>query len=937
MATFFERRTLGWCCASVALSAVASAGGVRILDRPSLPPFGDIQGAVDHAIDGETLLVAPGTYSGFVVDSRTLAIVAVGNAPVDIQGTVEIDNVALGQWVVLVGMNVTGASRPAPQRSDPALRLNDNLGNLRLQDCQFHGGLGLLDPDNINFVTHGAGGHSVVAVNAQRVSFANCDLFGGNGGSQASGNYQSVGGGGGRGLDSTQSRVVLYDSSLRGGRGGSAGNQGGSGGDACHVLGLFMIAANSSFIGGSGGDAWDFLPYAAGDGGAGVYVESATQARLFASSKSGGAGGTCWGCSSNGANGAPSAGPGTSNTIAGTARKFSAATVTREKSIWNVTFSGVPGDRIVIEYATSAAFGIPALPAGALLVPFGSPVIRVAGVVPASGTLVVPVRTGSIAGQGSGSFSFLQGMVTDTSGALWYGSPMQRVTFNIDGLSDCNGNALQDVLEVVQGLAPDADHDLVPDSCDPDCNGNGVIDGLDIASGASLDVDHDLVPDSCESPRTWYVDDSAAQGGDGSAAAPFRAIAPAVHASLSGDTILIADGTYTGSGNRDISFGGRVLTVQSQNGAATTIVDCEHLGRAFVLTHGEGPGTQIRGLTIRNGTSHDSDPNDPRGGGGIFAGVGTTLELVDCVVEGCATGFYGAGLFIASGRVERCTLRSNVAQGSVSLPASGGGAFCAVQVVLLECLIEDNSATTGGGLSAAFGPDIRIAIERCRIRANTVTGHGGGIYYRSGGPLTHLLVYDSSISGNSAPEGGGLYASKYLSVDPDVIEFRGCTIFGNTATTRGSGMLLGERSDAFVANSIVRGNPSPSGRQAFVNGSTIDPVAVLTVEQSDWQGGQAGVTVGVNGTLNWNAGNFDADPLFVAGDFRLSPTSPCIDRGNNSLIGPDIADADNDGNLVEASPFDLDGSARRTDSPTVADLGVGSAPLVDVGCYEWHP
>ncbi|MCP4679609.1 MAG: hypothetical protein GY854_29775, partial [Deltaproteobacteria bacterium] len=64
-----------------------------------------------------------------------------------------------------------------------------------------------------------------------------------------------------------------------------------------------------------------------------------------------------------------------------------------------------------------------------------------------------------------------------------------------------------------------------------------------------------------------------------------------INAAATGDTVLIADGTYTGEGNRDISFGGKAITVTSVNGAESTIIDCEYSGRGFIFDNGEGQGS----------------------------------------------------------------------------------------------------------------------------------------------------------------------------------------------------------------------------------------------------------------------------------------------------------------------------------------------------------
>ena len=54
-----------------------------------------------------------------------------------------------------------------------------------------------------------------------------------------------------------------------------------------------------------------------------------------------------------------------------------------------------------------------------------------------------------------------------------------------------------------------------------------------------------------------------------------------IDAAVAGDTVLVADGTYTGEGNRDIDFKGKAITVKSENGATNCIVDREGVGRGF--------------------------------------------------------------------------------------------------------------------------------------------------------------------------------------------------------------------------------------------------------------------------------------------------------------------------------------------------------------------
>ncbi len=70
-------------------------------------------------------------------------------------------------------------------------------------------------------------------------------------------------------------------------------------------------------------------------------------------------------------------------------------------------------------------------------------------------------------------------------------------------LTDCNGNDVQDALDIAYGPSLDCDASGVPDECeydDPyaDCNENGIEDICDVISGTSEDLDGDFIPDECE-------------------------------------------------------------------------------------------------------------------------------------------------------------------------------------------------------------------------------------------------------------------------------------------------------------------------------------------------------------------------------------------------------------------------------------------------------
>ena len=68
------------------------------------------------------------------------------------------------------------------------------------------------------------------------------------------------------------------------------------------------------------------------------------------------------------------------------------------------------------------------------------------------------------------------------------------------GVGDCNGNGIDDEIDISKGTSRDCDGNGLPDECDEpqtDCNGNGVGDVCDILDGTSLDGDGNGRPDEC--------------------------------------------------------------------------------------------------------------------------------------------------------------------------------------------------------------------------------------------------------------------------------------------------------------------------------------------------------------------------------------------------------------------------------------------------------
>lgn len=92
-----------------------------------------------------------------------------------------------------------------------------------------------------------------------------------------------------------------------------------------------------------------------------------------------------------------------------------------------------------------------------------------------------------------------------------------------------------------------------------------------------------------------------------------------IDATIDGDTVLVADGTYTGEGNKNLDFKGKAITVASENGPENCIIDCEGDGMGFFFHSGEDSSSVLGGFTITNSS-------ETYGGGIKCEGSSPTIE-----------------------------------------------------------------------------------------------------------------------------------------------------------------------------------------------------------------------------------------------------------------------------------------------------------------------
>ncbi len=149
---------------------------------------------------------------------------------------------------------------------------------------------------------------------------------------------------------------------------------------------------------------------------------------------------------------------------------------------------------------------------------------------------------------------------------------------------------------------------------------------------------------------TYYVKPDGDNNANGrSWETAFATIKKGVSRAQSGDTILVGDGVYTGSGNRDIAYGANI-TIRSANGPANCIIDCEEMGRAFAVS-GNGNHGSISGFTITNASE----------GFAIYQYKGK-LNIGNCIIQNNQTGGIRRKAdtsITAEGEIKNCIIRDN--------------------------------------------------------------------------------------------------------------------------------------------------------------------------------------------------------------------------------------------------------------------------------------
>ncbi len=435
----------------------------------------------------------------------------------------------------------------------------------------------------------------------------------------------------------------------------------------------------------------------------------------------------------------------------------------------------------------------------------------------------------------------------------------------------------------------------------------------------------------------------------------FTSIQKAIDSALQGAVITVYPGTY----RENLVIGGKDISLISQKGPNSTIIDGSQSGSVIMLVNVPA-SSRLDGFIIQNGSAircaggihcQNSSPaisnciiarnSSVDSGGGIGCEQKSSPIISNCSLnENSALAGGGISCDRSSPVIVDCLIIKNLAAASED-SRGGGGIFCYNSApVITNCTITNNSASCGGGINC-FGPTCyQPKITNCNISQNLASDQGGGIYYQ----CDVLSIVNSTIAENSADYGGGIYctwpitgfatnwtisnciiarnsarsgagincsgydnsipAPEYNFPAPKITN---CTIIGNSASSYGGGIfsdlsspvitncIIWENSPFAITDRLPRSINSTSIRRIYRGSGTLINQLPSLSPKITYSNIQGGYK---------GQGNISLPPLFIdssSGDYHLQYCSPCIDAG----VDPSITEAETDKENT-ARPWDGD-------------------------------
>jgi Right handed beta helix region len=439
---------------------------------------------------------------------------------------------------------------------------------------------------------------------------------------------------------------------------------------------------------------------------------------------------------------------------------------------------------------------------------------------------------------------------------------------------------------------------------------------------------------------------------------------------IESDTVYVATGAYTGTGDNVITITQGILLYGGWDGSPT----------GPVVLDPETYPTTLDGENSRR-VIHISGTISPTIDGFIITKGNATGLTTDCTGSSGTPGGCGGGLFVyqASPTISNNEISNNVAAvTSTNLTGYGGGVYIRLGsgAEITNNTIMENDASQGdhgaGGGLCVYTCGVGMRIEDNRFRdnygtTNTGVGWGGGIHLGSSSPLVQNNIIQGNVasSGGSSSQGSGLYqwygaptirenlisenqrgSTVYLGYSSAIFETN--YVVGNNATTGVQLVYQTGPSGPTLQNNIITGTGGT--HTIFINGHITYPLSV-TLNHNTLVGGGAdyGVYIADYATVSMinnivtghtDTGIYVSDPgtSAVSADHTLFYNNTSDgERGTNPVVG----------DPVFANPAGLDYHIKKksaaidtgVDAGVTTDIDNDTRPLTDgydIGADEYN-